>query len=210
MYLRSTAYYRSIHVWQPRTRRWSRHTDNVEGSSDVKSKKEATRQSDNRNHRVQLGIRCVPRTTPSAVRKNHKQSVSVGEVSADRYLPHIGDLNVIMATWFEQHATFWSTWSHNNNNRSPAAIVPPHNVAPIPAYSSCKTTSTTDVSSVARHHYSHRPHLHHLPVQRRFLNDTGSRLCVFPRNLNSQRRSWLTTTTAWLWHSHPHSQTTAS
>jgi hypothetical protein len=28
---------------------------------------EATRQSDNRNHCVQLGIRCVPRTTPSAV-----------------------------------------------------------------------------------------------------------------------------------------------
>jgi hypothetical protein len=75
-------------VSQPRTRRWSCHTDNVAGSSDVKSKKESTRQSDNRNHRVQLGIRCIPRTTPSAVRKNYKQSVKAGEVSAHRYLPH--------------------------------------------------------------------------------------------------------------------------
>jgi hypothetical protein len=53
-------------VWQPRTRRWSRHTD-VAGSSDVSSKNASTRQSDNRNQRVKLGIRCVPRTTPSAV-----------------------------------------------------------------------------------------------------------------------------------------------
>jgi hypothetical protein len=32
-------------VWQPRTRRWSRQTDNVAGSSDVKSRKEATHAS---------------------------------------------------------------------------------------------------------------------------------------------------------------------
>jgi hypothetical protein len=31
-------------VWQPRTRQWSRHTDNVAGSSDAKSKREAMRQ----------------------------------------------------------------------------------------------------------------------------------------------------------------------
>jgi hypothetical protein len=30
-------------MWQPRTRRWSRHTDNAAGSSDVKPKNEATR-----------------------------------------------------------------------------------------------------------------------------------------------------------------------
>jgi hypothetical protein len=36
-------------VWQPRTRRWSRHTD-VTGSSDAKPKKDATRQSDNSDH----------------------------------------------------------------------------------------------------------------------------------------------------------------
>jgi hypothetical protein len=53
-----------------------------QATSDIKSKKEASQESDNRNHRVQFGIRCVPLTTLSAVRKNHKQSVNVGEVSA--------------------------------------------------------------------------------------------------------------------------------
>jgi hypothetical protein len=48
---------------------------------------EATRESDNRKHRVHLENRCVPRTTLSSVHKNHKQSVNVGEVSANRYLP---------------------------------------------------------------------------------------------------------------------------
>jgi hypothetical protein len=48
---------------------------------------EVTRQWDNSIRRVQLGNSCVPRTPPSAVRKNHKTSVNVGEVSAHRYLP---------------------------------------------------------------------------------------------------------------------------
>jgi hypothetical protein len=47
-------------VWQPLTRRWTRHTENVAGSSDVSSKNAFTRQSDYRNHSVRLGIRCVP------------------------------------------------------------------------------------------------------------------------------------------------------
>jgi hypothetical protein len=34
-------------VWQPRTRRWTRHTDNVAGSSDVSSKNSSTHQPDN-------------------------------------------------------------------------------------------------------------------------------------------------------------------
>jgi hypothetical protein len=46
-------------VWQPRIRRWTHHTDNVAGSSDVSSKNEATRELDNSNHCVQLGIRSV-------------------------------------------------------------------------------------------------------------------------------------------------------
>jgi hypothetical protein len=46
-------------VWQPRTRRWSRHTD-VAGSSDAKPKKEATRQWDNSIHRMQFRVHCVP------------------------------------------------------------------------------------------------------------------------------------------------------
>jgi hypothetical protein len=37
-------------VWQPRTRRWTLHTDNVAGSSDVSSKNEDTRESDNSDH----------------------------------------------------------------------------------------------------------------------------------------------------------------
>jgi hypothetical protein len=51
-------------LWQPHTRRWARHTD-VAGSSDARPglRIEVTRQSDNRNHLVQLGNRCVPRTT---------------------------------------------------------------------------------------------------------------------------------------------------
>jgi hypothetical protein len=115
---------------------------------------------------------------------------SVGEVSAaHRYLPPL----LVTSMSFEQHATFCS---HNNNNNNKqftidaAAIVPPHKIAPRPAPSTArKKTSTTDVNSVARHHYSYRPHLHHWP---------GSRLCVFPRKLIPQRRSWLTTTPAWL------------
>jgi hypothetical protein len=37
-------------VWHPRTRRWTRHTDNVAGSSDVSSKNEATCEPDNSDH----------------------------------------------------------------------------------------------------------------------------------------------------------------
>jgi hypothetical protein len=36
-------------VWHPHTRRWTRHTD-ITGSSDVSSKNETTRQSDNSEH----------------------------------------------------------------------------------------------------------------------------------------------------------------
>jgi hypothetical protein len=39
-------------LWHPRTRRWSRHIDNVASSSDVSSKNEATSEPDNRIHRV--------------------------------------------------------------------------------------------------------------------------------------------------------------
>jgi hypothetical protein len=55
--------------------------------------------------------------------------------------------------------------NNDNNNKQftidAAAIVPPHNVAPSPAHSSYKTTNTTDVNSVAQHHYSYRPYLQH-------------------------------------------------
>jgi hypothetical protein len=41
---------RTVVMWQPRTRRWTRHTDNVTGTSDVSSKNGTTRQSDNSDH----------------------------------------------------------------------------------------------------------------------------------------------------------------
>jgi hypothetical protein len=47
-------------VWQPRIKRWSRHTD-VTGSSDAKPNKEATRQWDNSIRRGQFVVHCVPR-----------------------------------------------------------------------------------------------------------------------------------------------------
>jgi hypothetical protein len=47
-------------VWQPRTRRWTRHIQNVAGSRDARSKNEATRLWDSSIRRVQFGVRCVP------------------------------------------------------------------------------------------------------------------------------------------------------
>jgi hypothetical protein len=72
-------------VWQHRTGRWSRHTDNVAGSSDAKPKKEATRKTDNSIRHVQLKSVLFQPTTSAL---NHKQSVNVGEVSTHGYLPH--------------------------------------------------------------------------------------------------------------------------
>jgi hypothetical protein len=53
-----------------------------------------------------------------------------------------------------------------------------------------RETSTADVSGGTRLHYRHRPPLHHQhkTSKRRFLIDTGSDLCVFPRKLIPQRR----------------------
>jgi hypothetical protein len=58
-------------VWQPRTRRRSRHTDNVAGYSDAKYKKEVTRQWDNSIRRVWFRVRCVPTNNKYI---NHKQT----------------------------------------------------------------------------------------------------------------------------------------
>jgi hypothetical protein len=65
---------------------------------------------------------------------------------------------------------------------------------PSPAHSTCKTASTADVSGGTRLHYGHQPALHHRPAsKRRFLNDAGSHLCVFPHKLIPRA---FTTTTA--------------
>jgi hypothetical protein len=57
-----------VELWQPLTRRWTRHTDNVAGTSGARSKNEATRQWDNSIRRVQFRVRCVPTNNQC---KNH-------------------------------------------------------------------------------------------------------------------------------------------
>jgi hypothetical protein len=73
------------------------------------------------------------------------------------------------------------------------------NVAPWPVSSTRRETDTTDIHSGTWHHYSHRPPPHHRHLQSRkcrepthgalFLNGTGSRFYVSPRQLIPQCRS---------------------
>jgi hypothetical protein len=83
-------------VWQPRTRRWSRHTDNVAGSSDAKSKNEATRQWDNSIRRVKFGLCCV--LTNNQCIKHKQATIDVGRYPPIDTSPHIGDIDVITTT----------------------------------------------------------------------------------------------------------------
>jgi hypothetical protein len=74
-----------------------------------------------------------------------------------------------------------------------------HNVAHSPAPSSWKTTSTADVNSGARHHYSCRPpFITDNPSKRRFLNDrVRASACSLASSSHNAGRAF-TTTTAWL------------
>jgi hypothetical protein len=165
-------------VWQPRTMRWSRHTDNVAGSRDAKPKKEAMRQLDNSISCVQFLVRCVL-TNKQCI--NNKESVNVGEVSAHRYFfpywwprrdlnnTQPSDRRDLNSTQPSDRSTTTTTTTVVQNRRCSHCITDDtatgRNVSPSPAPSTCRQTSTTDVNSGARHHYSYRPHLHHLPVK---------------------------------------------
>jgi hypothetical protein len=97
-------------VWHPRTRRWTRHTDNVAGSSDVSSKKLrasrtiATTPSDSSNYVMRLGqsrSAAMPRAERTAsfvssavtgtergqCKSSNELLMMWGEVSAHRYRP---------------------------------------------------------------------------------------------------------------------------
>jgi hypothetical protein len=132
---------------------WTRHTDNIAGSSDISSKNAFTRQPDNSDH-IQRQFELVTRLGQSRIRNIPRAVLAGSFVSSVVY--HRDNSVQCKST---SELLIWGEVSNNNKQftTDAAAIVPPHNVAPSPAHSSYKTANTTDVNSVARHHYSYRP-----------------------------------------------------
>jgi hypothetical protein len=176
--------------------RWSRHTDNVANSSDVSSKNEATRRVwQEKSSRAVENPLCSANNSRVQRKSTSELLMMWGRYPHHRYLPHIGDLDVITTTWFE-HATFWSTWSQQQIACSHFATA-----------QHCSQTCTVNCKGNGHNWHQHRrPTSPQLPAANSSptsqvsagSSTTGFAPLRFPRKLIPQRRSWLTTTPAWL------------